>query len=256
MPDSKPLRVVHTSDVHLGAYGGSTRINGENNEMLQAGFARVIDLAIAEEADVLLIAGDFFDNGRIKEDTVEQACATIERFPGRTVLIPGNHDPMDEGGIYWRHDLEAQASRLTIIREHEGEAVEFDDVVVWGRGYRDADYGFRPLEGLPERMDGRPHIAMAHGHFVRDTYDLQRSLLMHPEEIGAGRGHWDYMAFGHWEPHTDVSVDGVTALYSGAPMALSGSHPNSGYAVVADFNDDGVDWTLHQVDPRRDGDEP
>ena len=151
MPDRRPLRIVHTSDVHLGAYTGSTRLNGENNEMLQEGFARVVDLAIAQEADALLIAGDFFDNGRVKQDTVDEACRTIERFPGRTILLPGNHDPMDDGSLYWRFDLEAQAERLTIIREHEGEFVELDDLdlVIWGRGYRDSDFHFRPLEFLP-----------------------------------------------------------------------------------------------------------
>jgi DNA repair exonuclease SbcCD nuclease subunit len=252
MSDRRPLRIVHTSDVHLGAYGGSTSVKGGNNEMLQEGFARVIDLAINQEADALLIAGDFFDNGRVKQDTVDEACETIDRFPGNTILLPGNHDPMDDEGLYWRFDLEAQADRLTIIREHMGEYVEIDglDLVIWGRGYRDSDFHFKPLEGLPKRKDDRWHIAMAHGHFVRDGYDLQRSMLMHPEEIGAGQGHWDYMAFGHWEPHTDVSVDGVTAVYSGAPMALSGSGRNSGFAVVADFDDDGVQWEPHPVDPR------
>jgi DNA repair exonuclease SbcCD nuclease subunit len=254
VPKPRPARIVHTSDVHLGAY--STRAESSWNDrrhLIETAFSRVIDLANDESADALLIAGDFFDNDRVAQDVVDFAIEQLRRYAGPKFLIPGNHDPMDEGRIYSRHDLEAAVPGLRIIREHAGEFVEADevDIVVWGRAYHDSDWHFRPLEGLPQRQDSRWHIAMAHGHYVPDEGEQHRSLLMKESEVAAGAGHWDYMAFGHWEPHADVSTGGVTAVYSGAPMPLTDANTRAGWAAVVDFTEDGVSWRLHPVDPRK-----
>lgn len=253
MPERKPLRVVHTSDVHFGAYSGSGDQRWvERRRLIETAFAAVVDLAIKEEAQALIIAGDFFDNDRVDEETVVFAASQIRRFQGQTFLIPGNHDPMDPGHIYWRHDLEAIAPRLRIVRNHGGEIVEADgiDLVLWGRAYLDSDWHFRPLQGLPGRLDGRWHIAMAHGHFVPDGADANRSMLIHETEVAAAAGDWDYMAFGHWEPHADVSTSGATAIYSGAPMPLSDANRRAGWAALVDFDGGGVRWQLRRVDPR------
>jgi DNA repair exonuclease SbcCD nuclease subunit len=144
------------------------------------------------------------------------------------------------------------APRLRIIRDHGGELLHFEDLdlVVWGRGYLDSDWHFRPLDGIPERLDDRWHVAMAHGHFVRADGDHSRSLLIHEHELEGVAGHWDYLALGHWEPHADISHAGLTAVYSGAPIALSDVNKKAGWAAVIDFADDGVSWYVDRVDPR------
>ncbi|MEE9277044.1 MAG: hypothetical protein V3V06_01385, partial [Dehalococcoidia bacterium] len=112
------------------------------------------------------------------------------------------------------------------------------------------DWHFRPLAGLPSRDDGRWHVALAHGHFVRGEADRHRSMLIQPDEI-AGSG-WDYIALGHWEPHADVTTDGVTAVYSGAPMPISDANTKAGYVIVVDCDPSGgVSWRRESVDPRR-----
>lgn len=245
--------MVHTSDVHLGAYGARSDDRWrDRRELMEQAFTRVIDLANDVEADALLIAGDFFDNDRVAHDVVEFAGTEIDRFRGRTFLIPGNHDPMDAGRVYWRHDLEAMAPRLRIFREHGGSVMHAEelDLVVWGRAYIDSDWHFRPLTGIPQRLDERWHVAMAHGHFVRKDGDMSRSLLIPEEDLAALDGHWDYVALGHWEPHADVSSAGVTAVYSGAPLALSDANRRAGWASVVDMDDAGVRWRLERVDPR------
>jgi len=251
--DRRPLRIVHTSDVHLGAYSGSVEERWHSRRaLMEETFGRVIDLANDSAAHALVIAGDFFDNDRVPAETVEFAAREIARFRGQTFLLPGNHDPMDPGSIYWRHDMEGIAKRLTVVREHRGQFIEPEglDLVLWGRAYLDTDWKFRPLDGLPKRLDHRWHIALGHGHFVHEGGETHRSLLIHESEVANARGHWDYMAFGHWEPHADVSAGGVTAVYSGAPMPLSDANKRAGWAVIADFDDGGVRWRTHRVDPR------
>ena len=120
-----------------------------------------------------------------------------------------------------------------------------------GRAFLESDWYFKPLEGLPERLDHRWHVAMAHGHFVPEGEDTHLSLIINEREIAAAAGHWDYLAFGHWEPHADVSTGGVTAIYSGAPLALSDANRRAGWASVVDFDENGVRWRLEWADPRK-----
>lgn len=252
MAERRPLRAVHTSDVHLGAYPlkGDERTDHQRDLMHRA-FSNVIDLGNSLDADLLLIAGDFFDNDRVHPDVIEWAAREINRFQGRAYLCPGNHDPVDPGRIYNRHAMEAIAPRLRIIREHAGQVIDDPDLplAVWGRGYLESDWHFRPLDGIPARVDDRWHIAMAHGHFVRPDGDFGRSLLIHEHEIAAQSGQWDYLALGHWEPHADVSSGGMTAIYSGAPHALGALNRNAGWASVVDFDARGVSWRVERVDP-------
>ncbi|MFN0146926.1 MAG: exonuclease SbcCD subunit D [Dehalococcoidia bacterium] len=253
MAERRPLRLVHTSDVHLGAYASHEDEKWTSRRrLMESAFSNVITLANDVEADALLICGDFFDNDRVPEETVRFAAEEIDRFKGQAFLLPGNHDPMDEGRVYRRYDLEAMAPRLRIIRAHAGELVEAPglDLVLWGRGYLESDWHFRPLEGLPGRLDDRWHVALGHGHFVKADGDHSRSLLIHEREIQAMAGQWDYLALGHWEPHADVSSGGMAAVYSGAPLALSDANRKAGWAAVIDLDDGGVRWRTARVDPR------
>jgi DNA repair exonuclease SbcCD nuclease subunit len=102
---------------------------------MEDAFANVIDLANDIRADALLIAGDFFDNDRVRDGTVAFAGEQIARFKGPAYLLPGNHDPMDAGRIYWRYPLEEMAPNLRIFRDHAGAFFEAPDMdlVLWGR---------------------------------------------------------------------------------------------------------------------------
>lgn len=250
--DPRPLRVVHTSDVHLGAYEGHGGVWEERRQLVESAFSRVIDLANDENADVLVIAGDFFDNDRVSRETIDFAIRQLRRCEAKILLVPGNHDPMDEGRLYRREDLESSVPNLKMISRHAGQTIVVEelDLVVWGRAFLDSDWTFKPLEGIPERLDERWHIVLAHGHVVTHEGDAHRSLPIRQDELTSAGSHWDYVALGHWEPHADVSVEGLAAVYSGAPMPLSDSNTRAGWAVIADFEDRDVNWSLRRVDPR------
>ncbi len=56
------IRLLHTADVHLGAKFLSLGDKGAaQREQIRASFKKLISLAIAEDVDVVLIAGDLFD---------------------------------------------------------------------------------------------------------------------------------------------------------------------------------------------------
>ena len=105
---SHPIKLVHTSDVHLDSRSSKPSddhaANGFRNDAERA-FASVVDVAIEEAADVLLIIGDLFDNNRVRDDDFEFVHSQLQRIACPVVLTAGNHDVHDEFSIWHRLEL-------------------------------------------------------------------------------------------------------------------------------------------------------
>jgi DNA repair exonuclease SbcCD nuclease subunit len=250
---ARPLRFVHTSDLHLDAFEGSADAYAiDRRRLIREAFAKVVETTRDLEADALLIAGDVFDSNRTRPETIAwfvEQCAAITPTP--VIAINGNHDALGAVSVYRRAEQFA-AANLHLVLDAPGRLVTLDalDLVVWGRAFTESDWKFRPLDGLPERADDRWHVALAHGHYVRSEQDHHRAMLIWPSEIA--RSGWDYFALGHWEPHADVTTDDVPAVYSGAPMPISDANTKAGHVVVVDCDSEsGVSWRRVNVDPRR-----
>ncbi len=92
------MRIVHTSDWHLGSKWGSTVSRLE--DMKKHIIPEIMDIAVTRRADLLVIAGDLFDSFN-RESVAE--CAALVREPFRRLfsegvsiaLIPGNHDQIE-----------------------------------------------------------------------------------------------------------------------------------------------------------------
>lgn len=202
-PSRRALRVLHTADVHLDGDGHV--------------FRRIVDRAIADAVDLVLIAGDLFDNARVPDETVAFVRSELGRAGRPVVILPGNHDALHASSVYDRGDFTAGLRDVHVIRRLDGETVELPalDAQVWGRGMEEHEPAFRPLAGIPSRDDGRWCLAMGHGFFYPERQTPERSSPIFADEIrDAG---CDYLALGHQHVQTDVSQGAVTAWYAGAP---------------------------------------
>ncbi|GMU40314.1 MAG: hypothetical protein AMXMBFR23_11800 [Chloroflexota bacterium] len=237
------LRLLHTSDVHLGAHD-SSRGPSDASRALEAGFRAVIDVGLRERVDAMLIAGDFFDNARVRVETLEFAAAEIARLGRPVVIGPGNHDHVGPGSVYDRIDLAALAQNLHVIRDPRGETVAFDalELEVWSRPHTEQVPDFRPFEAVPPRGDAPWQVAIGHGHFIHPKALLHHSFHIREEHLaGSDR---DYVALGHWERLTRVAAgERTVAAYSGAPEGLaraaSGGHEVGGHVLIVDLMEDG-----------------
>jgi DNA repair exonuclease SbcCD nuclease subunit len=220
----RPLRVLHTADVHLDSDGyGPPAEQAAHRERERQLFRRIVDRAGRDDVDLLLIAGDLFDHNRVPDETVEFVRAELARLRRPVVILPGNHDCLRTNAIYDRHDFSTGASHVHVIRRLDGETVELPqiDAVVWGRAMEEHEPGFSPLAGIPRRADRRWCLAMGHGFFFEERQRPDRSSPIFAEEIrDAG---WDYVALGHHHVRADVSQGAVAAHYPGAPALGSGS---------------------------------
>jgi DNA repair protein SbcD/Mre11 len=210
------LRLAHCADVHLDSdYYGGARGAAQAQRAREAFAALLADMA-AQHPDVLLIAGDLFDHNRASAQTIEFAAQALADVPFAVVLLPGNHDCLEPGGVL-RHPAWAQAGVHRMLAE-QGAALHLAglDLALWGRGMREHTPQFRPLAGAPRRpADDAWHVGLAHG-LVREEPDALHSSLIHVHEIGACE--FDYLALGHVHVAREVGAGAVPAWYPGAAL--------------------------------------
>lgn len=209
----RSIRIVHTSDTHLG--------DDWDPLAAERALSAVVDGVIDLEADLLLIAGDVFDNARISDGVLDFFVDEMARAVVPAVILPGNHDLYDSASLYLRGPFTDAPGNLHIITGTRGETIVFPDLTleVWGRAMDSHTPAFRPLAGVPTHRNEFWRVAMAHGHYhFPDDTEERSSPIRSPEIAGAA---CDYIALGHWERYEDVSQDGVTAFYSGSPCGAS-----------------------------------
>jgi DNA repair protein SbcD/Mre11 len=246
---SRPrVKIIHTSDVHLESdtFGKSEEGQAYRRRIQQA-FHNVVDLVIAEQADLFLIAGDLFDSNRVPEAGAAFAYAELARVPCPVLLIPGNHDCYDERSIYKKVDFTAAGSHVYTLTEEEGKTITFGPLhtSVWGKGMIEHDHSYRPLAGVPPRYRDHWYIGMAHGYFVDDD-GIDRSSLITPEEIV--ESGLDYLALGHVHVFTDLSHGATRACYPGTPAPLHyGVNDGGSVALVVLDPDSGVTLTQQKI---------
>jgi exonuclease SbcD len=107
------LRILHAADVHLGVrrYGTPVPPSGINSRILD--FAGTLGRAVKEandKADLLVLAGDTFDNRRPGPEELAALTAALSVRQTPVVIIPGNHDGMTTIGDPATHALNWMAA--------------------------------------------------------------------------------------------------------------------------------------------------
>jgi exonuclease SbcD len=133
----EPMKVVALGDAHLGrSYLPYTRDGVNVRELdFEASFASAVDLALAQEPDLLVWLGDVFDHPRptYRSFRVAQRALTRVREHGvPTVVITGNHDtPRLPGtGNPYAALADTFAGDVHFAHRMEYERVELAGVVV------------------------------------------------------------------------------------------------------------------------------
>jgi DNA repair exonuclease SbcCD nuclease subunit len=182
----------------------------------------VVDVALGRGVDAVLIAGDLFDSSRVPEAAVCEVLEQLSRLAVPVVVIPGNHDCVDDRSIYHRVDLRQAGDHVFFAGDPAGETLEFRDLAlaVWARGIEDHHPGHRPLAGYPGARAGLWDVVLTHGHLVTTPDDRHRSSQISSDEIAAL--DCDYLALGHWHRYVDVSYGRTTGSYCGSPSEGAG----------------------------------
>ena len=211
---SSPVDIVlvHSSDLHVDDERNATKHSGGTT-----GLAAVLAAARAADADVVLLAGDTFDNNRVASPVLDRTAQLLADAGRPVVILPGNHDPALPNSVFIRGNFPG-IPNVTVLGITHDEAVGFPlhDLEIWGHAHRDYE-NMVPLRG-PRPRSTRWQIAMAHGHYEPpETFatPLRPSWLFSDDAIAATEA--DYLALGHWDRPVRVGNGEVPAYYSGSP---------------------------------------
>lgn len=186
------MRLLHTSDWHLGRRFHGTSLLDEQAEMVD----RVVELADAEQVDAVVIAGDLYDRAIPATPAVElldEALLRLRDTGAVVIAISGNHDSAIRTGFGDRILGRAGVTVRTDVRRH-AEAVLVADgdqppVAVYPVPYLDpvtfeaANGAEGPTTeteaGIEGDGEGPPTRRSHHETFVRAMRSVQRDRRRH-----------------------------------------------------------------------------
>jgi DNA repair exonuclease SbcCD nuclease subunit len=245
------IRILHTSDLHLDASFRATGVPSERARErclahLQS-FDRTVDKAVELEADLLLIAGDLFEDQHARPATGRHVARRLADW-GRPVFIaPGNHDPFHPRSLYALLDW---PDNVRVFRgAWQTHALPELGVQVHGRGFESPEENAPLVEGLQVTGDGL-HVVVAHGSDVSSRPDRHHPYRpFKPQELEGLPV--DYVALGHFHRYAQLPTQRVCAVYCGSPIPQGYNETGDHGVVLARLQADRIDVELHALPARR-----
>jgi exonuclease SbcD len=256
------IKILHTADIHLGAtfkhlgdFGSTIR------SAVKDSLSRIVQLAISEKVDLVLIAGDLFDSNSVSVSLREFAMAQLKRLsPIPVCILPGTHDCLEDGSIYNRQQFTCSGSDIHIFKQKSPETRIFDrlSLAVHGNANLSNQGQESPLQGLKPSEEVSFNIALAHGSIkIEGKYNPNDFPIDLREIENSGM---DYIALGHWHRHIDFSSNKTKAFYSGSPETMQFEDGgDSGFVLIVILGDGPTrvekrrigqySWELLNLDP-------
>jgi exonuclease SbcD len=214
------MRIIHIADTHLGAAAFNVLdADGMNlrEKLIYENFLQAIDCIIREKPDVLVHAGDLFDQVRPKTRSYVTVLEALERLSHAgipVVIIAGNHSMSKTRYTvspfsvleYYGAELHA-AYRYRYVRAELGGAVFH----LIPNMLRVEDY--RKAFDQIEIATGSPNILVTHGlaSTLRDR--RLRTVAEHEIDTTMLTDQFEYIALGHYHAQQQVADN---AWYSGS----------------------------------------
>ncbi|MDY0236224.1 MAG: DNA repair exonuclease [Gudongella sp.] len=191
------ISFIHSGDIHLGtAFKTATFGNSKGEERrgeLWNSFQRLIDYAIDKKSDLIILAGDLFEEDMFTIKDINKLKDIIgEAKDQRIVITAGNHDKLNLKSMYNRI---VWPENTTILKDKKINKVEFDDIKVTLYGYSWAN----EIEDLKEQLfkiEKNPNhynILVMHADiFENSAYlplDLKQLKVLDMDYIALGHIH-------------------------------------------------------------------
>jgi DNA repair exonuclease SbcCD nuclease subunit len=231
-----PTTIVHAADLHLETVFPDVRGGSARREALAAAFERIVDLALARNADALTIGGDLYEAERAGPSTARRIFAAFARFGKPVFVAPGNHDPFAARSLYGRDD---RPPNVRVFADADWAAVPLGELLtLYGFGHTPADPG-RPFAHASFDRPGI-RLALVHGSDEDRCPPGKRTTApFTAAEIRASGA--TFALTGHYHGGSVVrDADGPVLGYPGSPEPIKfGERGNHG-ALILTVHDGGI----------------
>lgn len=240
------MRILVSADIHLGSPIRSAAMRNPDlgDHLKQASrdtFIRIVDLAISENVEVLVLAGDIFDNDQPDLKSRAFLISQLARAADAgvpTVLIRGNHDALLDHRAHG--DLGPNIHLL-----HKGEpGVEIGGVWFHGLSFDAAHVSNSFLPDYPSPVTGRKNVGLMHtsldGSPGHDPYApcSEQDLLAHG---------YDLWCLGHIHAPFERTSGSVLAVMPGIPQPRHFGERTGGTVAIVELDDDTPKIERHHV---------
>lgn len=248
------FRFIHTADLHLDSPLKALRkrnadIADSVGIATRAAFERIVEKAIEERVDALLISGDLYDGttkdirtGIFLADCVRR----LSQADVHTVIILGNHDA--ESVV----KPPFPTTELLTVFAAKPDTIRFEaaEVAIHGASFRDRQVPDDMTDRYPAPVEGWTNIGMLHtslgGFSGHDSYAPTT-----PDRL-AGRGY-DYWALGHVHKHQIITEQGAGLpwiIYPGIPQGRDMGETGMGRAILGTVTGPNrIEITAFEVSP-------
>lgn len=253
------MKILHIADVQLGA---QFKILGSKaqaqREQLKKTLHKAFQTALAEKADLVLVAGDLFDSNHPSHDLVLFLSGEIKYLAQNNIelaIVPGHHDCLDEHGVYNRERFDDTFSNVYIFRNPEGEIKEYEklNLAVLAKPNISNKSVKTPLADANKITSSMKYrVIVAHGElkvpgkFAGDYHPIDYSEIKALDKV-------DYVALGHWGSSKDCSEYGnfkQPVWYSGSPELVDIDQRGAGNILIVEFSEEGTKVTPIRIGTR------
>jgi len=211
------ITIIHCSDIHLGAEIPFLKHNDAKKRRaeIMATFKRIADMCKEKSVDLLIIAGDLFENHGVDISIVNSAKRCLADIPNTIVAIcAGNHDYLSADCPFFDKDW----SDNVFIFGKELQYVEFPNMKLrlWGTSFTRTYIETPIFESVRVPFDSYTNILVMHGDLIVKENQISRYNPITVEQLGNSK--MDYVALGHIHKTTPVEkVKNTYYAYSGCP---------------------------------------
>lgn len=243
------VKVLHCADLHFDTPFKelSKEVSDTSkNELLEV-FKKIIDLAIEENIEVLLIAGDVFDNLTVNKNTLFFISDQIKRIKNIKVFIsPGNHDPYNEKSFY---SMINWPENVYIFKgDMEFKEVKELNLIVWGAGFRNNYENETLLKSINVDND-KINIMLLHGE-ITSTNSKNEYNPIYINDIY--KSNIDYIALGHRHKFSGILKEGMTTYaYSGCPQGRGFDEEGEKGVIIGDVYKGGTNLSFFPICKRK-----
>jgi DNA repair exonuclease SbcCD nuclease subunit len=180
------IRLLQFGDLHLDApFTSLCDFEGrphQRRQDLKRTLSRIIDLALSEGPDILLVCGDLYEHAYTEKSSINFVCSQFDRIADIPVLmIPGNHDPLVPGSFYSGHAwpsnvhilgagdmFEHTSSHTRVYGAAAGVTTDPSYInILMHHGTLDMPFSanaFQPISGKEIEEQGFDYCALGHFH--------------------------------------------------------------------------------------------